>query len=102
MKVEFDEKYEQIAAEFQYEQILLLKATLERHGIARDLAKKICGDFSFDLAMLFDQGEIVVDGEAYAPCLAFTADDETLYAQPPEIEYHEYAFGTTAEAYENE
>ena len=46
----------------------------------------ICGEFSFDLAMLFDRGELEAEGESYRPCVAFTADEETFYVQPADIE----------------
>lgn len=103
MEVIFDDDYEEMAAEFQYQQVRLLKAALKRHGISKEVAKQICGDFTFDLAMLLDQGEIEVNGETYSPCLAFMLDDEdTLFAHTDEVEYHEFAFGTTADVYDNE
>jgi len=50
--------------------------------------------------MLFDQGELDLGGESYRPCVTFTANENTFYVQPANIEYHEYAFGTTAEVFE--
>lgn len=100
MQVSYDDKYADLAAAFQYEQVRRLKAVLEQHGVSREVAKAICGDFTFELAMLLDQGELTVDGESYSPCLAFAPEnDETLYAQPAAVEYHEYAFGTTADVF---
>lgn len=99
MSVLFDDRYEDLAAEFQYRQVEMLKKTLERHGIEKDVAQKICGEFTFDLAVLFDQGGLEVDGEEWRPCVAFTADEETFYAQPGDVAYHEYAFGTTKDVY---
>jgi hypothetical protein len=53
--------------------------------------------------MLLDQGDITVNGETYSPCLAFMQGEKgPLYAHTSEVEYHEYAFGTTADVYRNE
>lgn len=103
MEVIFDDDYEELAAQFQYQQVRLLKDALKRHGVSKEVAKQICGDFTFDLAMLFDQGEITVGGVTYSPCLSFMPDDEdTLYAHTDDVDYHEYAYGTTADVYDNE
>jgi len=100
MTIVVDDKYELLAAEFQYQQILLLKQTLEKYGIQPDVAKNICGDFTFDLAVMLDQGEIELEGEAFRPGITFTADEETFYVQPAEVEYHDYAYGTTDEVFD--
>lgn len=97
-----NELYEPLAAEFQYEQVKLLKQVLNKFEITGDKAKEITGEFTFGLAMLIDQGEIEHEGEAYRPSITFTADEETHIAQPAEIEFHEYAFGTTADVFEQE
>ena len=102
MSVILDERYAELAAQFQREQIALLRQTLKKYGVIGKAAQDICGEFSFDLAMLFDQGELDLGGESYRPCVAFTADEETFYVQPADVEYHEYAFGTTAEVFESE
>jgi hypothetical protein len=103
MEVIFDDDYERLAAEFQYEQVRLLKDALKRHGVPTEVAKQVCGDFTFDLAMLLDQGEINVNGETYSPCLAFMqGENGPLYAHTDEVEFHEYAFGTAADVYRNE
>ncbi len=78
----------------------MLRKVLKKHGVVGQSARDICGEFSFDLAMLFDQGEFDLGGEGYRPCVAFTADEDTFYVQTAGIEYHEYAFGTTAEIFE--
>ena len=62
MSTIMDGRYEHLAAQFQYQQIALLKAALAKHGIRPELAIEICGDFTFDLSMLLDQGEIESDG----------------------------------------
>ncbi len=94
-----DSRYEHLAAQFQYEQIAMLKAALTKHGIAPELALEICGDFTFELSMLFDQGEIEMDGAGYRPTIAFTADEDTFYVQPDDVEYHLHAFNSTQEVF---
>jgi hypothetical protein len=96
-----DDRYEQLAAQFQYQQIDMLRQTLAKHGVDHALAQEICGDFTFDLSVFFDQGEIPLDGESYRPSVAFTADEETFYVQPDDVEYHVYAFGSTREVFDN-
>ena len=100
MDAVLDERYGDLAAEFQREQVRALRRALLKYGVEPGLAKQICGEFSFDLAMMFDQGEIALGGDSYRPCVAFTADDEVFYIQPASIDYHDYAFGTTAEIFE--
>ena len=80
----------------------MLRDRLEKHDIPLDVAKSICGEFSFDLSMLFDQGEIDVEGVAYRPFVAFTddGDEPLMVVEPNGPEFHEYALGTTDEAYE--
>lgn len=102
LSVVLDDRYEDLAAQFQRAQIAMLRKALEKYGVVGKAARGICGEFSFDLAMLFDQGELDFDGESYRPCVAFTSDEEIFYVQPADIEYHEYAFGTTAEVFESE
>lgn len=94
--------YEPLAAQFQYEQVKILKQVLKENGITGDKAKKITGEFTFNLAMLLDQGEIEHEGQIHRPSITFTADEETHNAQPAEIDFHEYAFGTTEEVFEQD
>jgi hypothetical protein len=95
--------YENLCAEFQYRWIVSLRDTLKKYGVPTETAKEICGEFSFDLSMMFDQGEIDHDGVTYRPVVAFTddEDDPVLIAPDNYVEFHEYAFGTTDEAYES-
>jgi hypothetical protein len=97
-----NELYEPLAAEFQYEQVKILKQVLKGNGITGDNAKKVTGEFTFGLAMLIDQGEIEHEGVIYRPSVTFTSDEETHITQPAEIDFHEYAFGTTEEVFEQE
>lgn len=98
---EYD-KLESLCADFQRQWIATLRDTLKKHGVSNDAAKSICGEFSFDLSMLFDQGEIEYEGYTYRPCVGFTDDGEepTFVIEPNGPQFHEYAFGTTKEAYE--
>lgn len=101
-------KVESLCAEFQRQWIASLRDTLKKHKIPNEVAKSICGDFSFDLLMLFDQGEIEFEDRTYRPFVAFTDDgdgdgdgnDPTIVVEPNGPQFHEYAFGTTDEAYE--
>jgi hypothetical protein len=103
MKIVQSDKYEDLCAEFQYQWIIRLRDTLKKHGVPTETAKEICGDFSFDLSMLLDQGEIDHERVSYRPVVAFTddADDPTLIIQDGLFEFHEYAFGTTDEVFES-
>jgi hypothetical protein len=102
MAIPSPEDYEDLCAEFQRQWIRLLRDTLQKHSIPASTAKEICGAFSFDLSMLFDQGEIEHKGCSYRPVVAFTDDegDERLIVRTDGPEFHEYAFGSTDEAYE--
>jgi len=97
------EKLESLCAEFQRQWISSLRDTLKKHSISDEVAKSICGEFSFDLSMLLDQGEIECEGRTYRPFVAFTddADDPDIVVVPNGPQFHEYAFGTTEDAYEN-
>ena len=96
------EEYEDLCAEFQRQWISLLRDTLQKYKVPASSAKEICGEFSFDLSMLFDQGEIEYKGKSYRPVVAFTDDQdcEQVIIRTDGPDFHEYAFGTTAEAYE--
>ena len=94
------EKYENLAAEWQYQMIILLKNALEKRGIEGGKAKDICGDFAFDLAMLHDQGEINAEGNEFKPVLCFDDFDGTLHIPDEFFQIHDYAFGNADEAFE--
>lgn len=65
------EQYEDLSGEFQERWIVLLRDCLRKHGIPHASAKEICGEFSFDLSMLFDQGAFERQGKTYRPVVAF-------------------------------
>ena len=99
MEVEVTEEYEELATEWQYQVILLLKEKLLKNGITDEVAKEIIGDFTFDLSMLHDQGEIKVDGKSFNPRIGFDDFSGKLITSDEETNLHEYAFGSTSEAF---
>ena len=56
------EKLESLCADFQRQWIAILRDTLKKHNVPNEVTKSICGEFSFDLSMFFDQGEIEYKG----------------------------------------
>lgn len=95
-------KYEELAAEWQYQMIIVLKETLEKHKIDIEKSKEICGDFSFNFGMLHDQGKIKLDNEEFRPVICFDNLEEDLYYNSVgNFEFHDYAFGNTDEAFES-
>lgn len=104
MKIIEGGNYEDLCAEFQYQWIVGLRAPLKKHGVPAATARDICGEFTFDLSMLFDQGELDCDGKSYRPVVGFTDDDDTapvLVLSDGTVDFHEYAFGTTAEVFDS-
>ncbi|MCW3789772.1 hypothetical protein [Plebeiibacterium sediminum] len=100
MEIVNNEKYEELAAEWQYQMICILKDTLKKHKVDSKKAKEICGDFSFDLAMLQDQGEIRIEQEEYRPVICFENTEEKLmYNSDDDFQLHDYAFGNTDQAF---
>ncbi len=79
--------------------ILLLKQTLKKKGIDEATSKDVIGDFVFDLSMLHDQGEIKYEGKSYNPRICFDDFSGALIATDEETGLHEYAFGSTSEAF---
>ena len=101
MEVEVTEEYEDLATEWQYQVILLLKEKLKKNGITDEVAKEIIGDFTFDLSMLHDQGEIKVDGKSFNPRISFDDFAGKLITTDEETNLHEFAFGSTSEAFDD-
>ena len=97
MEIIESEKYEDLAAEFQYEMIKILNETLKKHKISEEDRKAICGDFTFGLSMLLDQGKILDT----IPIVTFSHEDK-LYMKTEEFEFHEYAFGNVDEVFDND
>ena len=97
MEIVESEKYDDFAAEFQFEMIKILNETLKKHNIPTELRKEICGDFTFDFSMLIDQGRIA----DAVPIVTFY-QDEILYMRNETFEFHDYAFGNTDEVFDND
>lgn len=99
MEIKVIEEYEELTTEWQYQIILMLKEKLKKSGISDESAKEIIGDFIFDLSMLHDQGEIKVDGKSFNPRICFDDFSGNLVTSEEETNLHEYAFGSTSEAF---
>lgn len=99
MELQIAEEYGELAIEWQYQFIALLKEKLDKFGVAPNVAKDIVGEFSFDFAMLHDQGEISVKGKKFNPRIAFDNFSGELVCSDEESNLHEFAFGSTSEAY---
>jgi hypothetical protein len=99
MELQISEEYEELAIEWQYQMIQILKDKLSKFGVNEDKAKEIVGEFAFDFAMLHDQEEIKVNGKSYNPRIGFYDFGENLVSSDEESNLHEYAFGSTIEAY---
>lgn len=101
MEINQSEKYETIATEWQYQMIKILKEKLQHHIIDSQIAQDICGDFSFDLAMLQDQGELIAEGNEYRPVICFEDNDGQLFYNTDEqFQLHEYAYSNTSEVFD--
>lgn len=96
-----DDKYEGMAAEYQYRLIEILDHVLQRHDIGPSKRREVCGEFAFDLGMLHDQGEIRCDSVSYEPMIAFESGND-LYVCSESFEFHEYAFGNASEYFEQD
>jgi hypothetical protein len=99
MEIKTGEEYEELALEWQYQFICILRDKLKKFGIEEPLAKDIVGEFAFDFAMLHDQGEIRVNGKEFNPRIAFDNFSGFLVCSNEDSSLHEYAFGSTSEAY---
>jgi len=99
MDLIIDKDYEELALEWQYQLICILRDKLSKFGVANDIAKEIVGEFTFDLAMLHDQGEIKVNGKEFNPRIAFDNFSGALICSNEESNLHEYAYGSSSEAY---
>ena len=100
MQIRQDESYEGIAAEYQYQVIAMLGAALERTALSEKQRREVCEIFTFDMAMLHDQGEVRVEGHECQPVLAFQAGVELLIPNE-QFELHECALGNVSEYFES-
>lgn len=99
MNIALDDRYEQLASAFQLEQVRLLRESLSQNGITGDLAREICEKFTFDLGVLFDQGDLKVAGGIYRPQLLFSEDGHTCYADNGEVALREMTFGSIEDSF---
>ena len=99
MELQINEDYEELSLEWQYQCICLLRDKLKKFGMEDGIAKEIVGEFAFDFAMLHDQGEIKVNDKQFNPKIAFDNFSGVLVCSDEESNLHEYAFGSTSEAY---
>lgn len=99
MELKFSAEYEELSLEWQYQLICLLRDKLEKFEVPEEIAKEIVGEFTFDFAMLHDQGEIKLQGKQFNPKIAFDNLAGSLICSSEESCLHEYAFGSTSEAY---
>ena len=86
-----DNCYEDLAMEFQYRVVAALDKVLAKKGIPIEDRSDICGELSFDMAMLLDDTSISLDGNEYQSALCFESGDK-LYVNAGVL-LHEYAFG---------
>jgi len=99
MEIKLSEEYEDLATEWQYQMIVMLKDKLAKFGVEDNKAKEIIGEFAFDFAMLHDQEEIKFEGKSYKPVISFNDLTTNLIVTDEESNLHEYAFGSTSEAF---
>lgn len=99
MELETSKNYEELASEWQYQMILLLKDTLKKYGVEGKQAKDIAGDFAFAFAMLHDQGAIRFDRKSYEPRITFDDFDGKLFIDNGYGALHEFAYGNTRKAF---
>ena len=103
MKIKHKEVYEDLAAEWQYQMIELLKNNLKKYKVDKERAKKICGDFAFDLAMLQDRGLIKHKKKEYRPVICFEKNKtQLIHLSEENCQLHEYVFGNVDEAFKNQ
>lgn len=94
------EQYEELAIEFQYRVVRIVDAVLAGQKIAAPDRSDICGDLSFELAMLFDEAAISVGGEEYQPALCFERDGKL--SMNPGVSLHESAQGVSSGYFEEQ
>lgn len=94
MKVTPSSNYENFATQFQYEMIKVLNDALKTQRIKKKDREEICGDFSFNISMLLDQGKI----NGAVPVVGFKKGGK-LIVNDGTFEYHEYSYGNVDEVF---
>ena len=100
MNIELSSEYYEMAAEWQKSLVRLLKEELRKRGIDSDTARDICGDFIFNVSMLHDQGEIRYEGADFNPRISFDNFEGSLLSIAEDTYLHEFAYKSTAEAFD--
>lgn len=95
-----DDCYEDIAMEFQYRVVAALDKVLTKKGISDKDRLDICGELSFDLAMLLDDTSLDVGGKEYQAALGFESDDKLFVNSG--VLFHEYAIGVSSGYFEEQ
>ena len=95
-----DDSYEDLAMGFQHRVVGVLDTILKKKGIADKDRLDICGELSFDLAMILDDGPIEFDGIEYQSTVCFESDGK-LFVNAGVL-MHEYAFGVASGYFEEQ
>lgn len=100
MEIIKDDCYEDLAMEFQYRVVGALDKVLVKKGISDKDRLDICGELSFDLAMILDDTALEVGGKEYQAALGFEAESK-LFVNAGVL-FHEYAFGVSSGYFEEQ
>ena len=95
-----DNSYEDLAMEFQYKVVKALDAILKKKGIADKDRLDICGELSFDVAMILDDKPIEFGGKEYQSTICFESDGKLFINAG--VLMHEYAFGVASGYFEEQ
>ncbi len=102
MKVKSDDKlqYEALAVEWLIQINSKLKEVLKKNNVPKNIQEEICGEFSFHLAMLQDQGKIKTGSQAYRPVIVFEdKEHKVLFTGNNKFQLHEYVYGVVEELF---
>ena len=95
-----DDSYEDLAMEFQYRVVEALDAILKKKGIADKERLDICGELSFDIAMILDDRPIEFGGKEYQSTVCFEKDGRLFINAG--VLLHEYAFGVASDYFDKQ
>lgn len=107
-----DERYDDWAAHFQLVQADVLNRVLKENGIGDPAVRReIVGSYVFETGDILDQCWFRVGGAKVYPVMCFSdssqyeaeerGDERTLFASEEGFDFHEYAYGTVGEYFEN-
>lgn len=91
-----DDDADTMASCFPFDLIAAIDRVLSGASLSAEQRKKVCEAASFDIAMSFDDGVLDerFDGEAVAPILCYSAEDQALVLLPASAAQHEYVHGS--------